>query len=34
MYNLSYSLIKPEIKFVKNTDLPHSEGPVLIQWTG
>ena len=31
---LSYSLIIIQIKFVINTDLPHSLGPVMIQRTG
>ena len=30
MYSLSYSFIIFKIKFVRNTDLPHSEGPVII----
>ena len=34
MYILSYSLIIYKIKFVKNTNLSHSEGPVMITPAG
>ena len=34
MYILLKSLIIFKIKFVRNTDLPHSLGPVMIQRTG
>ena len=34
IYILSYSLIIFKIKFVRNTDLSHSEGPVIIHLTG
>ena len=34
MYILSYSFIIFKIEFVKNTDLPHSDGPVIIHRSG